>query len=152
MPDVTDGKRQMYQATGCLMCDIIRCWVSSQSDNQRHECLDGFIGRYMPDMRSFIFQIFDVDVFTTLQSDPWAWWPLRHLIRVMRRWPEPRKTITKTKTKTMTKENTFRNHLQRAFLETNTNTKTMTKTNTFREHLQRALLEAHDLRQIWSQW
>ena len=35
---------------------------------------------------------------------------------------------------------------------TNTETKTMTKTNTFREHLQRAILETCDLWDIWSEW
>ena len=65
------------------------------------------------------------------KSDPRDLWPLRHLIRVMRR-----QDIT-TK-KTMTK--------------TNTNTKTMTKTNTFREHLQRAILETYDIWDIWLEW
>ena len=36
--------------------------------------------------------------------------------------------------------------------KTITKTKTMTKTNTFREHLQRATLETCDLRDIWSEW
>ena len=36
--------------------------------------------------------------------------------------------------------------------KTNTKTKTMTKTNTFREHLQRATLETCDLWDIWSGW
>ena len=62
-------------------------------------------------------------------------WPLRHLIRVMRRHDlTKKKTMTKTKTNTKTK------------------TKTMTKTNTFREHLQRAILETCDLWDIWSEW
>ena len=68
-------------------------------------------------------------------------------------WPDQKTTMTKTntKTKTITKTNTFREHLQRAILETcdlwdiwlkrwgdmtmtmtNTKTKTMTKTNTLR--------------------
>ena len=34
----------------------------------------------------------------------------------------------------------------------NTKTKTMTMTNTFREHLQRAILETCDLWDIWSEW
>ena len=52
-----------------------------------------------------------------------------HLIRVMRRHDLTKKnTMTKTKTKTKTK--------------------TMTKTNTFREHLQRAILETCDLSDI----
>ena len=63
-------------------------------------------------------------------SNPRDLWPLRHLIRVMRR-HDP------TKKKTMTK--------------TNTKTKTITKTNTFREHLQRAILETFDLWGIWSE-
>ena len=51
---------------------------------------------------------------------------MRHLIGVMRRHDlTNKKTMTKTKTKTKTK--------------------TMTKTNTFREHLQRAMLETCDL-------
>ena len=45
-------------------------------------------------------------------------------------WPDQKKTMTKT----------------------NTKTKTMTKTNTFREHLQRAILETCDLWDIWSEW
>ena len=50
------------------------------------------------------------------------------MIRVMRRHDlTKKKTMTKTDTKTKTK------------------TKTMTKTNTFREHLQRATLETCDL-------
>ena len=49
---------------------------------------------------------------------------MKHLIRVMRR-----HNLTKKKTKTIT----------------NTETKTMTKTNKFREHLQRAILETFDL-------
>ena len=49
---------------------------------------------------------------------------MRHLIRVMRR-------HDLTKKKTITK--------------TNTKTKTMTKTNTFREHLEKAILETCDL-------
>ena len=48
---------------------------------------------------------------------------MRHLIRVMRR-----DDLTKKKTNT----------------KANTKTKTMTKTNTFREHLQRAILETCD--------
>ena len=36
--------------------------------------------------------------------------------------------------------------------KTNTKTMTMTKTNTFREHFQRALLETCDLWDIWSEW
>ena len=66
-------------------------------------------------------------------------------------WPDQKMTSTKTNTKTITKTNTFREHLQRAILETcdlwdiwlkrwgdmtmtmtNTKTKTMTKTNTLR--------------------
>ena len=66
-------------------------------------------------------------------------------------WPDQKTTMTKTNTKTITKTNTFREHLQRAILETcdlwdiwlkrwgdmtmtmtNTKTKTMTKTNTLR--------------------
>ena len=46
---------------------------------------------------------------------------MRHLIRVMRRHDlTNKKTMTKTitKTKTMTKTNTFKEHLQRAILET----------------------------------
>ena len=50
-----------------------------------------------------------------IQSDPRALWPLRHLIRVMRR---HYLTNKKTKTTTTTKTNTFRKHLQRAPLET----------------------------------
>ena len=49
---------------------------------------------------------------------------MRHLIRVMR-------THELTNKKTM--------------IKTNTKTKTMTKTNIFREHLQRATLETGDL-------
>ena len=41
---------------------------------------------------------------------------------------------------------------QKKETKTNTKTKTMTKTNTFREHLQRAILETCDLRDIWSEW
>ena len=67
----------------------------------------------------------------TLKRDPRDLWPLRHLIRVMRR-------HDLTKKKTMTK--------------TNTKTKTMTKSNTFREHLQWAILETCDLWDIWSEW
>ena len=54
---------------------------------------------------------------------------MRHLIRVMRK-------LDPTKKNTMTK----------------TNTKTMTKTDTFREHSQRATLETCDLWDIWSGW
>ena len=57
---------------------------------------------------------------------------MRHLIRVMRGHNlTNKKTVTKTNTKTKTK--------------TNIKTKTMTKPNTFREHLQRAILETCDL-------
>ena len=45
-------------------------------------------------------------------------------------WPDQKKTMTKTKT----------------------NTKTKTKTNTFREHLQKAILETFDHWDIWSEW
>jgi len=51
---------------------------------------------------------------------------LRHLIRVIRT-----HDLTNKKTKTKTK--------------IKTKTKTMTKTNTFREHLQRAILDTCDL-------
>ena len=64
------------------------------------------------------------------RNDPRDLWPLRHLIRVVRRHDLTKKII-------MTK--------------TNTKTKTMTKTNTFREHLQRAILETCDLSYIWSE-
>jgi len=97
-------------------------------------------------------------------------------------WPDQTKTLTKAKTKTtaktktMTKTNTFREHLQRAILETcdyckfdqgdketwpdqkktitktNTKTKTMTNTNTLREHLKRAIPETCDLWDNWSVW
>ena len=66
------------------------------------------------------------------KSNPRDLWPLRHLIGVIRR-----HELTKKKTMTKTK----------------TETKTMTKTNTFREHLQRATLDTFDLWDIWSeQW
>ena len=53
---------------------------------------------------------------------------MRHLIRVMREHdPTQKKTMTNTMTKKKTK------------------TKTMTKTNTFREHIQRAIIETCDL-------
>ena len=73
----------------------------------------------------------------------------------------------------MTKTNTFREHLQRAILETcdlwdiwsewwgdmtwpkqktMTKTKTKTMTNTFGEHIQRTILETCDLWDIWSEW
>ena len=55
------------------------------------------------------------------KSNPRDLWPLRHLIRVMRR-----HDLTKKKT--------------------------MTKANTFRDHLQRAMLETCDFRDIWSEW
>ena len=65
------------------------------------------------------------------KSDPRDLWPLRHLTRVMRGHDlTNKKTITKT----------------------NTKTKTMTKTSTFRDHLQRATLETCDLWDIWSEW
>ena len=41
---------------------------------------------------------------------------------------------------------------KRTMTKTNTKKKTMTKTNTFREHLQRATLETWDLWDIWSEW
>ena len=41
---------------------------------------------------------------------------------------------------------------KKTMTKTNTKTKTMTKTNTFREHLQRAILETCDLWDIWSDW
>ena len=63
------------------------------------------------------------------ESHPGGKWPLRHLIRVMRR-QDMTKKITKT----------------------NTKTKNMTKTKTFREHPQRAVLETCDLWYIWSEW
>ena len=47
-------------------------------------------------------------------------------------WPDQKKTMTKAKAKTKTK--------------------TVTKTNTYREHLQRAILETCDLWNIWSEW
>ena len=59
--------------------------------------------------------------------------PLRHLIRVMR-------SHEITNKKTMTKTNT------------KTKAMTMTKTNTFREHIQRATLETCDLWDILSEW
>ena len=66
-------------------------------------------------------------------SDPRDFWHLRHLIRVMRRHDlAKKKTMTKTQTKTKTK--------------------TMTETNTFREHLQRAILETSDIWDTWSEW
>ena len=46
--------------------------------------------------------------------------------------------MTKKKTKTNTK--------------TKTMTMTMTKTNIFREHIQRAIIETCDLWEIWSEW
>ena len=55
------------------------------------------------------------------KSNPRDLSPLRHLITVMRRQDLTKKKIktkTKTKTKTMTKTITFREHLQRAILET----------------------------------
>ena len=58
-------------------------------------------------------------------------WPLRHVIRVMRR-------HDLTNKKTMTK--------------TNTKTKTMTMTMTFGEHPQRATPETFDIWDIWSEW
>ena len=57
---------------------------------------------------------------------------LRHLIRVIRK-HDPTEKKTKTMTMTMTMITT------------------MTKTNTFREHLQRAILETCDLWDIWSE-
>ena len=68
---------------------------------------------------------------TQQQNDPRDLWSLRNLIRVIR-------THDLTNKKTMTK--------------TNTKTKTMTTTNTFREHFQRATLETWDLWDIWSGW
>ena len=41
---------------------------------------------------------------------------------------------------------------QKTMTKTITKTKTMTKTNTFREHLQRATLESCNLWDIWSEW
>ena len=97
-------------------------------------------------------------------------------------WPKKRdndKDKYNTKTKTKTKTKTFREHLQRAILETcvlwqiwsgwqgdmtrpkkktitktktKTKTKTLTKTNTFREHLQRAIPETCDLWDISLEW
>ena len=68
-----------------------------------------------------------IRAFTTLQSDPRDLWPLGHLIRVMRRHDlTQKKTVTKTNTKT--------------------------KTNIFREHIQRAILETWDLWDIWLEW
>ena len=69
--------------------------------------------------------------FLTSKSDPRDLWPLRHMIRVIMRHDLTKRNI-------MTK--------------TNTKTKTMTKTNTFREHLQRAILETFDLWDIRSEW
>ena len=97
---------------------------------------------------------------TPSKSYPRPLWPFRHLIRVTRR-----HDLTKKRQKTKTK--TFKEHLQRAILETcylsfdqsekktwpdQKNTKTMTKTNTFWEHLERAILEISDLSDIWSEW
>ena len=58
-------------------------------------------------------------------------WPLRHVMRVMRRHDLNNK---KTMTKTMTM------------------TKTKTTTKTFREHPQRLILETYDFWDIWSEW
>ena len=59
----------------------------------------------------------DKDILRTPpKSNPRDLWPLRHLIRVMRRHDlTKKKTKTKTKTKTMT--NTFKRHLQMTILE-----------------------------------
>ena len=107
-----------------------------------------------------------------LKSEPRDLWPLRHLIRVMRRHDMTK--FTKTNTKTMTKTKTFWEYILKAILETcdlwdiwsewwgdltwpKTNykykdkkTMTMTKTNTFREYLQRAILETCENWDIWS--
>ena len=67
---------------------------------------------------------------TPSKNDPGDLCPLRYLIRVMRGHD-------------LTNKNTL--------TKTNTKTKTMTKTNTFREHLQRATIETFDLCDIWSE-
>ena len=41
---------------------------------------------------------------------------------------------------------------KKTMIGTKTKTKTMTETNTFREHLQRAILDTFDLWDIWSEW
>ena len=93
-------------------------------------------------------------------------WPLRHVIRVMRRHDlTNKKTMTKTMTMTMTM--TIGEHPQIATPETfdlwdiwsewwedmtwPKKTMTMTKTNTFGEHVQRVILENCDLWDIWSE-
>ena len=87
-------------------------WPDQQKDNDKgkHKDKDNAKDKYIK--------------WAPSKSDPRDLWPLRHLIRVMRR-------HDLTKTKKMTK--------------TNTKTMTNTNTNTFREHLQRANLVTCDM-------
>ena len=58
---------------------------------------------------------------THSKSDLRALWPLRHMIRVIMRHDLTKRNIrtkTNSKTKTITKTITFREHLQRAIIET----------------------------------
>ena len=74
---------------------------------------------------------------TTLKSNLWDLWPLRHLLRLMRKDDHDQKntkskTNTKKKSMTMEMKNTLRGHLQRGILII---------FKTFREHHQRAIPE-----------